>query len=72
MYFSLPSADNNSMYLKMTSGFMPCGRPMKYIVQGGRLLPKAASGTSVIGKECLDYLKKKYYPDLQTAYDLGW
>ena len=60
------------MYLKMTSGFMPCGRPIKYVVKAdGLLYPKPAGGTSLIAKECLDYLKKEYFPDLQTAYDSG-
>ena len=64
--------DNNSMYLKMTSGPMPTGPPIKFIVRDdGYLHPKPLSGTSLIAKECLEYLQNEYFPDLQTAYNQG-
>ena len=60
------------MYLKMTAGPMPTGPPIKYIVrEDGRLQPKALSGTSLMAKECLEYLEREYFPDLQTAYNGG-
>lgn len=56
----------------MTSGAMPTGPPIKYIVrEDGCLHPKALPGTSWIAKECLEYLGREYFHDLQTAYNLG-
>ena len=64
--------DNNSMYLKMTSGPMPTGPPIKFIVKkDGRLYPNPLPGTSLIAKECLEYLQRTIFPDLQTAYNRG-
>ena len=60
------------MYLKMTSGAMPTGPPIKYIVrEDGCLHPKPLPGTSWIAKECLEYLEREYFHDLQTAYNRG-
>ena len=60
------------MYLKMTSGPMPTGPPIKYVArEDGRLQPKALHGTSLIAKQCLEYLQREFFPDLQTAYNRG-